>query len=74
MAAGFEVERRTPLMVCAPGSEQQLPTPPGIEIITPSTDAEISGIITAQNEAYGEPPGTPTPRPSPVSAPPCRKA
>ncbi len=61
VSAGFKVEYRTPLMMCAPGAEQHPQTPPGIEIITPTTDDEISGLISAQNEAYGEAPGTPTP-------------
>jgi ribosomal protein S18 acetylase RimI-like enzyme len=57
--AGFEVERRTPLMVCAPDSGQPIPNPPGIELLVPATDNEIRGMIMAQNEAYGEPPHTP---------------
>ena len=52
--AGFEVEGRTPLMVCTGGSEQSLPTPHGIELLVPTTDEEIYGLIMAQNEAYGE--------------------
>lgn len=60
ISGGFEVERRTPLMVCPTSSEQRLQAPPGVELFIPSTDEEIRGIIAAQNEAYGEPPGTPT--------------
>jgi GNAT superfamily N-acetyltransferase len=54
LGAGFEVEGRTPLMVCAPGSEQILPAPPGIELLVPSTDDDIRGMMLAQNEAFGE--------------------
>jgi ribosomal protein S18 acetylase RimI-like enzyme len=53
LEAGFEVEGRTPLMVCAPGSEQILPPPPGIELVVPSTDDDIRGMTLAQNEAFG---------------------
>lgn len=59
LEAGFEVEGRTPLMVCAPGSEQSVPTPPGIKLVVPATDDEIRGIMMAQNEAYGETLNTP---------------
>ncbi|HKP51070.1 MAG TPA: GNAT family N-acetyltransferase [Chloroflexia bacterium] len=57
--AGFEVERRTPLMVCTPGSEQFVPTPPGMELLVPTTDDEISGLMMAQNEAFGQALNTP---------------
>lgn len=60
VAAGFAVERHTPLMVCAPDSEQPAPIPSGIALLVPSTDDDIRGMIQAQNEAYGEPPGTPS--------------
>ena len=52
IAAGFSVEGRLPLMSCAPGSERLLPTPPGIELIVPTSDAEILATVTVQNEAY----------------------
>ncbi|HEY9638312.1 MAG TPA: hypothetical protein V6D14_33290, partial [Coleofasciculaceae cyanobacterium] len=54
LSAGFTVEGRLPLMVCAPGAEQLLPTPPGIELIVPTSDAQMLATITVQNEAYGD--------------------
>jgi ribosomal protein S18 acetylase RimI-like enzyme len=37
-----------------------LPVPPGIELLAPTTDAEILALIGAQNEAYGEAPPHPS--------------
>ncbi len=54
--AGFRVEGHLPLMICAPGSEQILPTPPGIELILPVSDADLLATVAVQNEAYGDPP------------------
>lgn len=59
ISAGFTVEGRLPLMTCAPGSEQFLPGSPGIEIIVPTSDAEILATVTVQNEVYGAPPPSP---------------
>jgi len=57
-AAGFVVEGRLPLMVCAPGAEQPLPVPEGIELIVPASDDELLATVAVQNEAYGDsPPG-----------------
>lgn len=56
IAAGFVVESRPPLMTCTPGEEQPQPTPPGIELILPTSDDELLGMIVAQNEAYDSPP------------------
>ena len=56
ISAGFRVEGRLPLMICAPGSEQLLPTPPGIELIVPTSDAQMVATVTVQNEAYGDSP------------------
>ena len=56
ISAGFRVEGRLPLMICTPGSEQLLPTPPGIELIVPTSDTEILATVTVQNEAYAAPP------------------
>ena len=56
ISAGFRVEGRLPLMICAPGSEQLLPTPPGIELIVPTSDAQMLATVTVQNEAYGDSP------------------
>ncbi|OKH55739.1 hypothetical protein NIES2101_02755 [Calothrix sp. HK-06] len=53
LAAGFTVEGRLPLMTCIPGSQQNLPVPESIELIIPTSDAELLATIAAQNEAYG---------------------
>lgn len=54
--AGFQVEYRTPLMVYETGSQQPMPTPPNIKLVIPSTDDDYRGMLTAQNDAYGEGP------------------
>ncbi|GAA6622948.1 GNAT family N-acetyltransferase [Scytonema sp. NUACC26] len=54
--AGFCVEGHLPLMTYAPGSEQSLPIPPGIELILPVSDDDLFATISVQNEAYGAPP------------------
>ena len=59
LAGGFSVEGRLPLMVCPPGAVRDLPTPEGIELIAPRSDADLLAMLTAQNEAYGE--GLPDP-------------
>ncbi len=46
-------------MTCAPRSEQILPIPPGIELVLPTSDADLLSIVTVQHEAYGDP--TPNP-------------
>lgn len=51
---GFRVEGHLPLMTCAPGSEQILPIPPGIELVLPASDADLLSIVTVQQEAYGD--------------------
>ncbi|MGH2387168.1 MAG: GNAT family N-acetyltransferase [Chloroflexota bacterium] len=54
VADGFTIEGRLPLMVCPPDGIHDLPVPPGIELLAPTSDAEILALIGAQNEAYGE--------------------
>lgn len=54
LAAGFTVEGRLPLMTCIPGSQQNLPMPEGIELIIPTSHAQLFATIAVQNEAYGE--------------------
>lgn len=54
--AGFSVEGDLPLMTCTPESAQSLPTPPGIELILPVSDAELLDTIAVQNEVYGASP------------------
>ncbi len=52
--AGFSAEARMPLMTCTPGAERPQPIPAGIELILPRSDAELLGMVAAQNEAYGD--------------------
>ena len=54
LAHGFAVEGRLPLMTIAPGAAQDLPAPPGVELVLPVTDAELLATARVQNEAYGE--------------------
>lgn len=56
VAAGFTVTDRLPLMECPPGADIDQPLPDGIELVTPTTDDELRDMITAQHEAFGEPP------------------
>ncbi|MEU0559170.1 GNAT family N-acetyltransferase [Dactylosporangium sp. NPDC006015] len=56
VAAGFTVTDRLPLMECPPGAVADLPLPPDIELVTPVTDGELRDLLTAQHEAFGEPP------------------
>ncbi|MBD1925561.1 GNAT family N-acetyltransferase [Trichocoleus sp. FACHB-90] len=60
---GFRIEGHLPLMTCAPGAEQILPIPPGIELVLPASDADLLSIVTVQQEAYGDP----TPDPAAVT-------
>ena len=59
VAAGFTVTDRLPLMECPPGAVADLPLPPGFELVTPATDDELRDMLSAQHEAFGEPPPTP---------------
>jgi ribosomal protein S18 acetylase RimI-like enzyme len=53
---GFTVEGRLPLMVCPPDAILDLTIPPGIELLSPTTNADHLALISAQNEAYtGDP-------------------
>lgn len=54
LAAGFRVEERMPLMICSPERLHYPPLPAGVDLLAPTTDAEILALVTAQNEAYGE--------------------
>jgi N-acetylglutamate synthase-like GNAT family acetyltransferase len=56
IAHGFKVEFFPPLMVYDQGMAQGISTPERIELIAPSTDEELLGMVTAQHEAYGEEP------------------
>ena len=53
---GFCVEGYLPLMTCTPGSAQSLPIPAGVELILPTSDADLLATVAVQNEAYGAPP------------------
>lgn len=55
-SAGFTIEGHLPLMTCTPGAEQSLPVPEGIELLKPSSDAQMLATVTVQNEAYGDAP------------------
>ncbi|WP_433613599.1 GNAT family N-acetyltransferase [Dactylosporangium sp. CA-139114] len=59
LAAGFAVADRLPLMECGPSDATDQPVPPGFELVTPKTDAEIEAMLAAQHEAFGEEPPTP---------------
>lgn len=49
--AGFEVEGRLPLLMCATPVRGE---PSGIELVMPATDGEFRGAAEVQWEAYGE--------------------
>ena len=51
LAAGFEVEGRLPLMTC---ETPVFASPPGIELVAPSTKEEFRGVAEVQWEAYEE--------------------
>jgi ribosomal protein S18 acetylase RimI-like enzyme len=52
---GYSLERRVPLMTCLPGAVVAQPAPTGVELLIPESDDELSGMISAQDEAFGEP-------------------
>ncbi len=53
LAASFAVEDRLPLMICNRGEERAVAPPIGIDLLLPTTDADLFGLLAAQNEAYG---------------------
>jgi len=55
LAAGWSVERRIPVMLCAPGSVVAPGAPAGIELVVPERDDEIRGMVAAQQEAFDQP-------------------
>jgi ribosomal protein S18 acetylase RimI-like enzyme len=55
LAAGWSVERRIPVMLCAPGAVVVPPLPAGLELVVPSGDDEFAGMIAAQYEAFDQP-------------------
>lgn len=57
LAAGYEVERRVPLMRCA--VVRRPPAPSGIELAAPASARDLAGLVDAQHEAFDVPPATP---------------
>lgn len=55
VGAGWAVERRIPVMLCPPGAVVMPDAVPGIELVVPSGDDEIRGMLSAQLEAFDEP-------------------
>lgn len=55
LAGGFAVEARLPVMACAPGELRRVPTPSGIELVTPVSDAALLAAVTVQYQAFGDP-------------------
>ncbi len=55
LAAGFVVEQRLQVMVCLPDALREVPVPPGIELIVPTSDDALLALATVQSEAYGDP-------------------
>ncbi|MDQ7806588.1 GNAT family N-acetyltransferase [Amycolatopsis sp. A133] len=53
--AGYELERRVPLMTCAPGERVDQPAPAGIRLRVPESGEDFRRMRSAQNTAFGEP-------------------
>jgi ribosomal protein S18 acetylase RimI-like enzyme len=51
-AAGFALERRIPLMACAPRMLRPVPSPDGVAVGFPASDAEYLGAASAQRDAF----------------------
>jgi GNAT superfamily N-acetyltransferase len=54
-AAGYEVERRIPVMLCPPDALRVPPPPAGIELVVPGSDVDFEGMLAAQHEAFDDP-------------------
>jgi GNAT superfamily N-acetyltransferase len=54
LGGGFQLDERLPLMACLRGDAVPQPVPAGIEVVAPSDDRELLGMLTAQREAFGE--------------------
>lgn len=54
LAHGFTVERKIPLMVFDPTLPRTIAPPAGIELIAPTSDADLIGMSGAQKEAFGD--------------------
>jgi len=59
LAGGFAVEARPPLMTCGPADAVEIADPPGIELVTPESDAEHVARVRVTAAAFGEPAGDP---------------
>ncbi|SED82183.1 Acetyltransferase (GNAT) domain-containing protein [Amycolatopsis tolypomycina] len=57
VGAGYELERRVPLMTCAPSERVDVPAPAGVRLRTPESDDDLRRMRAAQNTAFGEPAG-----------------
>jgi ribosomal protein S18 acetylase RimI-like enzyme len=57
LAAGYEVERRVPLMRCA--VVRQPPNPVGIDLVVPASADDLAGLVDAQHEAFDVPSPSP---------------
>ncbi|MET8150829.1 GNAT family N-acetyltransferase [Actinoplanes sp. NPDC049668] len=55
LGAGFAVEARNEYLVCTPETLAAQSVPAGFELFEPEIDAEIAGVITVQNAAFGSP-------------------
>ncbi|MGW3992983.1 GNAT family N-acetyltransferase [Amycolatopsis sp. NPDC004772] len=55
VGAGYELERRVPLMTCAPAERVDQPAPAGIRLRVPESDEDFRRMRAAQNTAFGEP-------------------
>ncbi len=54
-AAGYDLERRIPVMLCPPGALVRPPDPPGVGLVVPQTDEDLAGMLAAQHEAFDDP-------------------
>ncbi|MFB9684036.1 GNAT family N-acetyltransferase [Amycolatopsis plumensis] len=52
---GYALERRVPLMTCAPAERIDQPVPDGIRLRVPESEADLRQLRAAQNTAFGEP-------------------
>ncbi|MEU4518162.1 GNAT family N-acetyltransferase [Amycolatopsis sp. NPDC024027] len=55
VGAGYELERRVPLMTCAPAARVGKPAPAGIRLRVPESAEDFRRMRSAQNTAFGEP-------------------
>lgn len=55
VGAGYELERRVPLMTCAPAARVDRPVPAGIRLRVPESAGDFRRMRSAQNTAFGEP-------------------